>query len=380
MPMREESKRRLFKACDELFPQLVETLQKIVAIPSKEGEPENDAPFGEAVACALKETLKTAESLGFQTAYGSGHVGYAQLGDQLDYVAALGHLDVVPEGKGWIHDPYGGVIDEADNRMYGRGVLDNKGPILSCLFAMKAISMSELPQKHAIRILFGTNEETGFHDIPVYLETEQPPVAGFTPDCKYPVVYGERGRLKLRLRYQGDDQGEFFTFLNAYFLSGDRTGKELHIDCHDPEFGSLQMGGFRMVQENGCPGFDVSIQYPACCTKEALLASIQDCLIADVELIELLHYAPVRFAKDSPLIHTLQIAYEEVTGMDGTPVTTSGGTYAKVMPNIVPFGPSFPGQKGIAHLPDEWMNLDDLKTNLKIYALALAMLADTAEF
>lgn len=378
--MQEESKRRLYKACDELFPQLVKTLQEIVSIPSVEGKPALDEPFGNAVAKALRAALQTAESLGFKTDYGSGHVGYAQLGAQADYVAALGHLDVVPEGKGWVHDPYGGIIDEANNCMYGRGVLDNKGPILSCLFAMKAISQAQLPQRHAIRILFGTNEETGFRDIPVYLDKEQPPVAGFTPDCKYPVVYGERGRLKLRLLYHGADQGVFFAFLNSYFLSGDRTGKELHIDCHDQEFGTLQMGGFRMIQEQGCPGFEVSIQYPACCSKIDLLASIRECLIADVELIELLHYAPVRFAKDSRLIHTLQTAYEEVTGMDGTPVTTSGGTYAKVMPNIVPFGPSFPNQKGIAHLPDEWMSLKDLKTNMKIYALALAMLADTAEF
>ena len=46
------------------------------------------------------------------------------------------------------------------------------------------------------------------------------------------------------------------------------------------------------------------------------------------------------------MVKCLQDAYEEVTGMDGTPVTTTGGTYAKMMPNIVPFGPSFPGQKG----------------------------------
>lgn len=380
MRMQEESKHRLFKACDELFPQLVKTLQEIVSIPSTEGNPAPGEPFGNAVASALKEALNTADSLGFLTNYGSGHVGYAQLGEQDDYVAALGHLDVVPEGKGWIHDPYGGVVDETEHRIYGRGVLDNKGPILSCLFAMKAIEMTQLPRQHAIRILFGTNEETGFHDIPVYLKEAKPPLAGFTPDCKYPVVYGERGRLKLRLSYQGKDQGVFFRLLNTYFLSGDHSGKELHIDCRDIEFGTLQIGGFRMVQENNRPGFDFSIQYPAGCKKEAFIEAIQKSLGEEVEIIEMLHYEPVRFAKDSPLVHTLQKAYEEVTGLDGTPVTTSGGTYAKVMPNIVPFGPSFPGQKGIAHLPDEWMNLEDLKTNLKIYALALSMLANTAEF
>ena len=42
---------------------------------------------------------------------------------------------------------------------------------------------------------------------------------------------------------------------------------------------------------------------------------------------------------------------------------------------IVPFGPSFPGQKGIGHQPNEWMNIDDIITNAKIYALSLYHLA-----
>ncbi len=71
------------------------------------------------------------------------------------------------------------------------------------------------------------------------------------------------------------------------------------------------------------------------------------------------------------MVHVMQHSYEAVTGLDGTPVTTTGGTYAKVMPGIVPFGPSFPGQKGIGHNPNEWMKVEDLVANAKIYALAL---------
>ena len=87
------------------------------------------------------------------------------------------------------------------------------------------------------------------------------------------------------------------------------------------------------------------------------------------------NYDPVLFDKDSDMVRLLGDTYEEVTGLDGTPVTTTGGTYAKMMPGIVPFGPSFPGQKGIGHQPNEWMKIEDLKTNAKIYALALYRLA-----
>ena len=75
------------------------------------------------------------------------------------------------------------------------------------------------------------------------------------------------------------------------------------------------------------------------------------------------------------MVRALQSAYEQVSGVDGTPVTTTGGTYAKAMPNIVPFGPSFPGQKGIGHQPDEWMDIKDIIMNAKIYALSLYKLA-----
>ena len=87
------------------------------------------------------------------------------------------------------------------------------------------------------------------------------------------------------------------------------------------------------------------------------------------------NFNPVNFDKDSHLVKSLQLAYERVTGLDGTPTTTSGGTYAKVMPNIVPFGPSFPGQKGIAHNHDEYMDIDDIILNAKIFANAIYELA-----
>ena len=99
----------------------------------------------------------------------------------------------------------------------------------------------------------------------------------------------------------------------------------------------------------------------------------------DIRSNPLQNYDPVRFEKDCFLCRTLQDTYEKITGMDGTPVTTTGGTYAKLMPNIVPFGPSFPGQKGIGHLPNEWMDRKDIIQNAKIYALSIVRVANGDE-
>ena len=58
-----------------------------------------------------------------------------------------------------------------------------------------------------------------------------------------------------------------------------------------------------------------------------------------------------------------------------TPTTTTGGTYAHICKTIIPFGPSFPGQKGIAHQPNEYVDIDDLVKWTKIYAYAIYKLA-----
>ena len=93
-----------------------------------------------------------------------------------------------------------------------------------------------------------------------------------------------------------------------------------------------------------------------------------------MELVQ--NYNPVVFEKDGPMVKALTECYEKVSGVPGAPVTTTGGTYAKAMPGIVPFGPSFPGQKGIGHNPNEWMAVDDLMKNAKIYALGLYRLGN----
>lgn len=50
-----------------------------------------------------------------------------------------GHVDVVPPGDAalWSHPPFEAVTE--DGRVYGRGALDMKGPLLAALFALRAI-------------------------------------------------------------------------------------------------------------------------------------------------------------------------------------------------------------------------------------------------
>ena len=57
-------------------------------------------------------------------------------------------------------------------------------------------------------------------------------------------------------------------------------------------------------------------------------------------------------------------------------MTSGAGQDAQMMARICPTAMIFvPSIKGISHNPNEWMTVDDLVTNAKIYALALYRLA-----
>lgn len=84
-----------------------------------------------------------------------------------EMVAVLCHLDVVPEGDGWTVPPYEGRV--IDGKIYGRGTMDDKGPSVAALFALKVLKDAGVPLKRRVRILFGLNEEMGSADMKYYL-------------------------------------------------------------------------------------------------------------------------------------------------------------------------------------------------------------------
>ena len=361
----------IIEAVDSFKDEMIQSILELVRIDSVEGEASEDAPFGHGVKQALLRALDIGGRLGFDTVNLDNRIGYAQYGRGEDsYVCAIGHVDVVPAGEGWKQPPFSGYME--NGTIYSRGVLDNKGPVLACLYGLAALKKLGLTLKHPVRIIFGCDEETGFEDLKYYLTKENPPIYGFTPDCKYPVVYSERGRAVVRILGKKDSLQPFFKFVNQYFIGAKNTGDRLGIDFFHEDYGTMEMRGYKLGCADETVSFDVTLSYPGGFSIGQVMEKIGE-KVSDSGLhTELLtNYDPVIFEKDSPMVKALQESYEIVTGRDGTPVTTTGGTYAKGMPGIVPFGPSFPGQKGIGHNPNEWMTVEDLISNARIYALAL---------
>lgn len=177
----------------ELKDEMFDSIRESVAICSVKGDPESDAPYGREVKEALDHALALGEKMGFKTGNVDNRVGWVEYGDGEEMVGVLGHMDVVPLGEGWDHDPLG--CEVCDGRMYGRGVQDDKGPTIGAIYALKAIRDLNLPIDRRIRVLFGCDEESGSSCVEHYIKVGgELPTIGFTPDAQFPAIFCEKGQ------------------------------------------------------------------------------------------------------------------------------------------------------------------------------------------
>ncbi|KHO62886.1 putative diguanylate cyclase [Thermoanaerobacter sp. YS13] len=456
---------------DNMRDDIIKFVQELVKIKSVQDEPKPGMPYGEGVAKALHKALEIAQSLGFRTKNVDGYVGYAEYGEGEEMIGVLGHLDVVPEGDGWTHPPYGAEIHEG--KIYGRGTVDDKGPIIAALYGLKAIKDAGLKLSKRVRILFGTNEETGSHEIAYYLKHDEAPTMGFTPDAQYPIIYAEKGitmfnvvkdfnkkpsnivieyikggerpnvvpgyceaALKVKeadKKKEIQDKLKAFVKESGYNLKAEEKGEMLviksvgvsahgslphlgknaimqlflfldRIDLEDSDvkdfihFFAKNVGmetdgktfGIYLKDETGELTFNVgtiqldenkgvlglNIRYPVKYKYEDWMNIFEEKIKTNGMRIEdMLHQPPLYFPPDHPLIKTLSKVYEEQTGQKAELLAIGGGTYAKEMPNTVAFGPVFPGKPELAHQADEYIEIEDLILNAKIYAHAIYELA-----
>lgn len=195
---------------------IIKKTQELIMIPSvlDETKATSDAPFGPKIKEALDYMMNLAKEDGFETSVDggyAGHVSYGTKGNKI--IGVLCHLDVVPEGTGWLYPPYSATI--VDGKMYGRGTTDDKGPTMAAYYALKFIKDAGIKLKNEIRIIFGTDEETGWRGISHYLQNYEMPDLGFAPDCSFPLVYGEKGRMSYDLTSNKWDQNDILVSIKG---------------------------------------------------------------------------------------------------------------------------------------------------------------------
>lgn len=391
-------------------------------------------PYGSGPAKALDYVLALCAELGIPTVNRDGRTAWAEIGAGDEIVAILGHLDVVPVGSGWTRDPKGEI---AGGRLYGRGAVDDKGPVMAAIFAMKELRDAGTPLKRRVRLIFGQCEEDGdWADMEYYKAHEQLPAFGFTPDAEFPAIYGEKRILHytlslplaqsgLRSAAGGDapnmvaswaeavtEDGRVFRaagksahastpekginaisklmeelyaagiknplteFYRAH-IGDDLNGGRMGCGFSDAQSGQLTMNVGMLRTEREALALTLDIRCPITFTEAQVRAAIEAAAApfgVAVALAE--QQEPVYLDRDGPVIRAMLGVYREVTGDGSEPLVIGGGTYARAMPGIVAFGPMMPGREATEHQKDEYILLEDLFRAEEIYKRTIERLAN----
>ena len=191
------------KFIDNYKDEIIKKTQELIKIPSVISKSDNpNHPFGKSINDALEYVLNLGKSLGFNTKNVDNYCGYIEFGTGKDLIGIIGHLDVVPADDIWTYPPFEGSIH--NNKIYGRGAIDDKGPVICSLYAMKAVMENYTPNKR-IRLILGLNEENDWKCINYYKKYEEIPTLSFSPDADFPCIYAEKSILTSYLKMDYSD-------------------------------------------------------------------------------------------------------------------------------------------------------------------------------
>ena len=417
--------------------ELIEALRGAVRFRTVEGVPEEGAPFGAEVKKCLDYTLDKASSLGLSARSLDNYCGMIDAGEGEEMLGILAHLDVVPDGTGWEHDPYGAEI--ADGKIYGRGTLDDKGPAFASIYALKAVIASGKSFRRRVRIILGCNEETNMGCINYYKAHEIIPDLSFSPDGEYPLTNSEKSILHCTYKAEfrsnikmdvgdaanvvpGHASCVLSSYLNEEEISADgriahaslpwegenalqklflklrskdlRGMDRVAIDTLCDAFGNEYYGqslGLDKEDESGrltlnvgvmhwnSEGFELTLDLrcPVSLPELYIKERIEIALAATGGRIAAWDYRPgYSIPDDSEIVKKLLKVYVDRTGdTEAKPKRIGGGTYSRELPNAVSFGPENYMCEASCHVANEFIGIDQLLMNAKMIADAIIALA-----
>ena len=214
--------------------EALDLLKKLVSYKSvldeyKEGD---EMPFGKGAYDCLNFILNYAKKDGFKIYNSSNYAGHIEFGDNNTTLGILAHLDVVPvDGQVWESDPF--TLSIRDNKMYGRGVADDKGPVVASYIVLKMLKDLGFKPNKKIRLILGCDEESGSRCIAHYFKEMEVPDMSFSPDADFPGIFGEKGNMSYDILFDSDNVITSFDSGSRYNIVPANAYATLNIDLKD---------------------------------------------------------------------------------------------------------------------------------------------------
>jgi succinyl-diaminopimelate desuccinylase len=304
-----------------------------------------------------------------------------------------GHLDTVPVGaEAWLHDPFAGEI--ADGKIWGRGSADMKGGVAALMMAMKVLAEARAPLRGDIILAATAGEEINS--------------LGATAVA----ARGDLGSVQAVLIPEPSANELFIAEKGAFWVELATQGKTAHGSMPDLGRNAVLMmvklieafekldipfkphpllDGFSRSVNTIAGGVKTNV-VPDACTATVDMRTVpgQDhrAIFRQIEgLIEevgkrfpdfkaaakiLNDRAPVETPADHPAVGLFSAAVLEATGRSPAPKGTRYFTDGVVLAPALnaPLLICGPGAPGLAHQPNEYVEIEKLLEAVRIYILA----------
>jgi acetylornithine deacetylase len=332
---------------------VVELTRELVRRPSISG---NEAECVALLADVMREHAPTI----------SGRNVWAVRGEGPRTILLNSHTDTVPDSADWTRDPWDPALE--DDRIYGLGSNDAKGPLSALVIAFLTAS---IPQDGRLVLAATCDEEIGGEGLGV-LRPELPEIyaaiIGEPTSCA--VCSGQRGLLRLRLHAEGKRahasrpwQGE-----NAIAKAARDVGTLHALDMGAPH----PLLGPATLQVTMIEGGVKTNVIPPSCTMEidarthpdmdnrALRELVEASVESRVELVSE-RFHPVATPDEAAIVDAA------LRASGSKEARTFGGVSDLFWMRDVPGIVMGPGRSEQSHAADEWIEVKELERGVLVY-------------
>ena len=175
-----------------------------------------------------------------------------------------------------------------------------------------------------------------------------------------------------RISFANEELNDFIAFYNDH-IGFDLHGERFGIKLEDNQSGPLILNvGIANINEE-LASLSINIRFPVTFTDVDLVTGMESCIgSSSIGIITRMVQHPIYMDLKTPMVSKLLKAYRDETGdCDTPPSVQAGGTYAKMVNNILCYGALFPGEEDTMHQAGEKLSTESFMKMARIYARAI---------